>query len=86
MRFFGRVGFGDPEARFLSLLGHSLFSRAGTVGSEVQNFLFSALSSVESVLVTLRHDFDPFWVTLFSVEPVLLALRCKIFFTVRFLR
>ena len=39
---------------------------------------FVCASSVESVLVTLRHNFDPFWVTLFSVEPVLLALRCKI--------
>ena len=45
----------------------------------------SALSSIESVLLTLRHDFDPFLGDLFSVEPVLLALRCKIFFTVRFL-
>ena len=54
---FGRVGFGDPEARFLSLLGHSLFGRAGTVGPEVLNFLCSALPLVESVLVTLRHDF-----------------------------
>ena len=57
VRFFGRVGFGDPEARFLSLLGHSLFSRAGTVGSEVQNFLYSALPSVGSVLLTLRHRY-----------------------------
>ena len=76
VRYFGRVGFGDPEARFFSLLGHSLFGRAGTVGPEVLNFLYGALPSVESVLVTLRHDFYPFWVTLFSVEPVLLALRC----------
>ena len=38
VRFFGRVGFGDPEARFLSLLGHSLFGRAGPVGPEVLNF------------------------------------------------
>ena len=57
VRYFGRVGFGDPEARFFSLLGHSLFGRAGTVGPEVLNFLCSALPSVESVLVTLRHDF-----------------------------
>ena len=35
---FGRVGLGDPEARFFSLLGHSLFGRAGTVGPEVLNF------------------------------------------------
>ena len=76
VRYFGRVGLGDPEARFFSLLGHSLFGRAGTVGPEVLNFLCGALLSVESVLVTLRHDFSPFWVTLFSVEPVLLALRC----------
>ena len=54
---FGRVGLGDPEARFFSLLGHSLFGRAGTVGPEVLNFLCGALLSVESVLVTLRHDF-----------------------------
>ena len=39
----------------------------------------SALSSIESVLLTLRHDFDPFLGDLFSVEPVLLALRCKNF-------
>ena len=38
----------------------------------------SALSSIESVLLTLRHDFDPFLGDLFSVEPVLLALRYKI--------
>ena len=37
----------------------------------------SALSSIESVLLTLRHDFDPFLGDLFSVEPVLLALRYK---------
>ena len=86
VRYFGRVGFGDPEARFFSLLGHSLFDRASTVGPEVLNFLCCALPLVESILVTLRHGFDPFWVTLFSLEPVLLALRCKIFFTVLFLR
>ena len=57
VRYFGRVGLGDPEARFFSLLGHSLFGRAGTVGPEVLNFLCCALPSVESVLVTLRHDF-----------------------------
>ena len=38
VRYFGRVGLGDPEARFFSLLGHSLFGRAGTVGPEVLNF------------------------------------------------
>ena len=72
MRFFGRVGFGDPEARFLSLLGHSLFSRAGTVGSEVQNFLYSALPSVGSVLLTLRHRCC---VVFFMVKPILWAWR-----------
>ena len=35
-------------------------------------------SSIESVLLTLRHDFDSFLGDLFLVEPVLLALRCKI--------
>ena len=65
---------------------YSLFGEVGVVDLEVLLWFMLCASSVESVLVTLRHDFDPFWVTLFSVEPVLLALRCKIFFTVRFLR
>ena len=68
------------------LLCYSLFGEVGVVDSEVLLWFMLCATSVESVLVTLRHAFDPFWVTLFSVEPILLVLRCKIFFTVLFLR
>ena len=55
---------------------YSLFGEAGVVDLEVLLWFVLCATSVESVLVTLRHDFSPFWVTLFSVEPILLALRC----------
>jgi len=55
---------------------YSLFGEVGVVDPEVLLWFMLCATSVESVLVTLRHDFSPFWVTLFSVEPVLLALRC----------
>ena len=51
---------------------------AGVVDLEVLIWFLLCAFSVESVLLTLRHDFDPFLGDLFSVEPVLLALRCKI--------
>ena len=50
----------------------------GVVDLEVLIRFLLCASSIESVLLTLRHDFDPFLGDLFSVEPVLLALRCKI--------
>ena len=50
----------------------------GVVDLEVLIRFLLCASSIESVLLTLRHDFDPFLGDLFSVEPVLLALRYKI--------
>ena len=54
------------------------FGEVGVVDLEVLIRFLLCASSIESVLLTLRHDFDPFLGDLFSVEPVLLALRCKI--------
>ena len=45
VRFFDRVGFADPEARFWSLFGWPLFGRAGPVGSKVQNSFLQCASS-----------------------------------------
>ena len=51
---------------------------AGVVDLEVLIWFLLCAFSIESVLLTLRHGFDPFLDDLFSVEPVLMVLRYKI--------
>ena len=57
------------------MLCYSLFGEVGVVDPEVLLWFMLCATSVESVLVTLRPDFSPFWVTLFLVGPGLLGRR-----------
>ena len=63
---------------FLLLYAVLFLGEAGVVDLEVLIWFLLCAFSIESVLLTLRHGFDPFLGDLFSVEPVLVVLRYKI--------
>ena len=54
--FFNWVDFADPKAPISVLI----LVKSVLLTSRYQFISCSALSSVESILLTLRHDFDPF--------------------------
>ena len=51
-------------SRLVSVAVLLSFGEVGVVDPEVLVWFILCATSVESVLVTLRHDFSPFWVTL----------------------
>ena len=76
---FGRVGLGDPEARFFSLLGHSHWVEPVLLALRCCILILLDDSLwVRPVLVDLRYFFFSLLGHSHWVEPILLALRCCI--------